>query len=135
MRTPLRSLSRTVATQLFVSSGSVHPTSLLCGKVPSYVRSSSSAVTRVEGGPAGGRQQHTSSPSSSVGADATAHAHGAAASSKQQSVSVGRLGTDLYDVFIIGGGVTGTALLYELCKFTGVAKVANYLTVSADSKH
>ncbi|CBZ51022.1 putative malate:quinone oxidoreductase [Neospora caninum Liverpool] len=39
------------------------------------------------------------------------------------SFSTGRHAADVYDVFVVGGGVTGTALLYELCKFTDLKKI------------
>ncbi|ESS33806.1 FAD Malate-dehydrogenase (MDH-FAD) [Toxoplasma gondii VEG] len=50
---------------------------------------------------------------------------GPASPSRQStpSISTGRHATDVYDVFIVGGGVTGTALLYELCTFTDLKKI------------
>ncbi|PFH32199.1 FAD Malate-dehydrogenase (MDH-FAD) [Besnoitia besnoiti] len=53
----------------------------------------------------------------------SAAAGAAPSQSKSHGISTGRHSADVYDVFIVGGGVTGTALLYELCKFTDLKKI------------
>ncbi|PHJ25112.1 fad malate-dehydrogenase (mdh-fad) [Cystoisospora suis] len=124
MRTPLGSLTRTIASQLVLRQGKLLQSSIPSKHVSAYARSSFSTATGLKGGATGGGQQHTSPQAPSVGVDAPASTPKAAASSRGgATVSIGRLGTDLYDVFIVGGGVTGTALLYELCKFTDLKKI------------